>query len=156
MLKEPRERKCVQSLGYSRVNSVLERNIGRSHTDSRIKLWTHRESQNFQHSLCLVSQGITARLKQAGRRLWTRKAKAKECWPRLAKRFSKNDFHKDKIVKVLRELFANTNRISLVFLISFLFHLPRERETFRVGRWEEKEPRKERFQEKEKQKLFWS
>ncbi len=27
--------------------------------------WTHRESQNFQHSLCLVSQGITARLKQA-------------------------------------------------------------------------------------------
>jgi len=29
---------------------------GRSHTDSRFKLWIHmRESQNFQHSLCLVS-----------------------------------------------------------------------------------------------------
>ena len=50
---------------YPRVISVRQRNIGRSHTDSRIKLWTHRESQNFQHSLCLVSQGITARLKQA-------------------------------------------------------------------------------------------
>ena len=83
MLKEPRERKCVQSLGYSRVNSVLERNIGRSHTDSRIKLWTHRESQNFQHSLCLVSQGITARLKQAWQKvilLRKRQAKEKECW----------------------------------------------------------------------------
>jgi len=64
----------IKRMSFEKILAVWSSEFGRSHTDSRIKLWTHRESQNFQHSLCLVSQGITARLKCYSETKWGK------CW----------------------------------------------------------------------------
>lgn len=70
----------IKRMSFEKILAVWSSEFGRSHTDSRIKLWTHRESQNFQHSLCLVSQGITARLKCYSETK-QRKGRMLERWP---------------------------------------------------------------------------